>query len=210
MRDRWTSSFALSYLLTTADLTSVSSFDVDQVLTESLDKFQGDEMPTCCGDWTCGDTTVIWQIRPIPREALNNTIENSRNCINHEISELSTTQYNALLSLRRLYESEDADLGPDVLPERRLYNAWLDEELARVGVRREDFWPVDFDHDLPLDEFAGRSVGEIVDTFNGAVALEDELTRGMRAREEPSAASDPAGDDQPKASSDDQPEASQP
>lgn len=199
MRDPWTSSSALGYLLTTADLSSASTVDVNEVLEECLELHHGDEMPICCGNWTSGDTTVHWQIQAIKREALVGTIMRNRICINRDILKLSKTQYNALLTLRRLYKSEDADLAPDELRNRQEYNAWLDEKLAQEGVSREDFWAVDFDHDLPLAEFAERSLHEIVDTFKGAVALEDELIRGTRAREEPSSASVTGGDDRPEA-----------
>lgn len=198
MRDPWTPSSALGYLLTTADLTSVATADVDQVLTECLD-FQGDEMPICSGFWKSGDTSVEWQIQPIPRDVLVWTIKCSRIIINRDIVEQNEAQYDALLMLRRLYQSEDADLAPEVLQDRREYNAWLDKELAREGVKREDFWAVEFDHDLPLPQFAGQNVHEIVDKFKGAVALEDELIRGMRPREEPSSASGTGGDDRPEA-----------
>ncbi|KAK7716044.1 hypothetical protein SLS63_011159 [Diaporthe eres] len=156
-----------------------SILDVDQVLTSCSERFRGDEMPTCTGEWTRGDQRVGWQVQATPRPELGRMIRSTRHEIHKATQKEHVMQCDVLIALRGFYR--DSLVDDDRLPmaerqqlrqqieEGQVYNEWLDGFVAQLGlcVRMVRGLPR---RGVPDDKFTQHSVEQLVDMYQASRA----------------------------------------
>lgn len=146
-----------------------STADVDEVLTSCLEMCQGDEMPTCNGEWTRNDERVQWLVQPIPRSHVKESINFNKRKLRAEALKELAKQCDVLIALRRFYRPVRGDVSRDLHPVTKqrnvAYNLWLEGYFLQLpGVSRGLL------RNLPevgrlAGEYAQKNVQELMDLF---------------------------------------------
>lgn len=145
-----------------------STVDIDQVLTSCLEKFQGDEMPTCTGQWTRGAgsdaESMQWHLQPNSRWDLEEMIKKSERKIEEYSRKELAKQYDLLVALRRFYKPE-RDARGLVLQENLVSNSELDKTFTqRLGVSLQMVLTLP-ETGILAGEYAQKSKEELVGLF---------------------------------------------
>lgn len=96
-----------------------------------MEKFQGDEMPTCTGQWTRGAgsdaESMQWHLQPNSRWDLEDMIKKSEAKIKGYAQKELAKQCDILIALRGLYRPVRGNLGAATLKDNKDYNSELDD-----------------------------------------------------------------------------------